>query len=120
MLVVRLELVELFFFFDCWCVLAKSPLACFINFSCLLTNTERGSANELEVLQDVGVGEHAAIAAVAGAGFHHDRDAIVRELVYGARSRLSNTAIIQFRRRKKKSADDKRESSFNFCRRRRA
>lgn len=78
MLVVRLELVELFFFFfDCCCVLTKRLLACFINSSCLLTNTERGSANELEVLQDVGVGEQAAIAAVAGAGFHHDRDAIL-------------------------------------------
>lgn len=75
MVVVHLELVRLVFFFDCWCVLTKNLLACFISFSCLLTNRVRGSANELEILHDVG--EQAAIAAVAGAGFHHDRDAIL-------------------------------------------
>lgn len=101
MLVLLLELVnEWFFLFDCCLVLTKRPLACFINFACLLTNTGRGSANELEVLQDVGVGEQAVIAVVAGAGFHHERDAIVaRSSLWCTITNPETQAISQLRRR---------------------
>lgn len=115
MLVVLLELVKLFFFFDCCCVLTKSPLACFINLSCLLINTERGSANELEALQDVGVGEQAVIAAVEGAGFHHDRDAIVTRASICCTITTQQHNYNSISPENKKTADDKCASSINFA-----